>query len=54
MRNLFTIFLSSLIIACGDKTEDTSEDVDTAAEVSDPADEENEGGEETGSAESEE
>ena len=53
MRNLFTIFLSSLIIACGDKAEDTSEEVDTA-EVSDPADEENEGGEDTGSAESEE
>ena len=54
MRNLFTIFLSSLIIACGDKTEDTSGDVDTAADASDPADEENEGGEDTGSAESEE
>ena len=39
MRNLFTIFLSSLIIACGDKTEDTSEDVDTAVETSEPADE---------------
>ena len=54
MRNLFTIFLSSLIIACGDKSDDTAEDVDTAAETSESADEETEGGEDTGSSESEE
>ena len=39
MRKMFTISLCSLIIACGDKMEDTSEDVDTAVEVSEPADE---------------
>ena len=48
---MFTISLCSLIIACGDKTEDTSEDVDTADEVSEPAEEETEAGEEEGSEE---